>query len=104
MPREHNGAHDQRWVPPNPGFFKVHVGRTFEAVSGRGEMVEAMGFRSDALEAMNAEDGLKFLVEGDAQGIVKMLEEEECSLDSLIRDTCFFSSTFMVSFFSFCFL
>lgn len=50
-------------------------------------MVEAIGFRSDALEAMNAEDGLMFLVEGDAQGIVKMLKEEESSLDILIRDT-----------------
>lgn len=36
MPREHNEAHDQRWVPPNPGFFKVNVGGTFDAVSGRG--------------------------------------------------------------------
>lgn len=36
MPRDHNGAHDQRWVPTNPGFLKVNVGGAFDAVSGRG--------------------------------------------------------------------
>lgn len=130
--RKQTGANDQRWVPPSPGFLKVNVDGAFDAKTGRGgagivirdekgqlkgmtaipllhvasaEMTEALGFRG-ALEIISSEDGQKYLVEGDAQGIINMLREASAtksSLDILIRDSIFLAQCFIVLFFSLCF-
>lgn len=103
-------AHEvDRWSPPLRGAFKINVDGALDKSRGKGgvgivvrdemgqivklaaiplsnvwvaEMVEALGFRS-ALEVVHDRVGDNFVMEGDAQGIIQMLQGVTCPSSSM---------------------
>ncbi|KAH7845328.1 hypothetical protein Vadar_000697 [Vaccinium darrowii] len=123
-----NEASDQRWIPPDGNVLKINVDRAYDPCTYKGgvglvicddqgnvrraiaipiqnthsaKMVEALGFRMAVCMAKECAD-LGYIVEGDARGVINMLQEKnvpKVNLEVINRDSIvFYSSLNSVSF------